>query len=109
MTTSPATAVQPTVGMGATLYFGSDAYPATVSRVSPSGKTLWVRQDEVMVTAGQFEAGNVDYVTYENPGAAEHMYTLRQNGRWMAKGAPVNARYGHIGLGYRRYAQDPSF
>jgi hypothetical protein len=110
MTTTPAAAaVQPTVGMGATIYAGSDAYPATVSRVSPSGKTIWVRKDEHMVVSGTWEAGNVDYVTYPNPDADERQYTLRSNGRWMAKGTPVNARYGHLSLGARHYAQDPSF
>lgn len=109
MTATPATTVQPVVGMGATIYAGSDAYPATVSRVSPSGKTIWVQHDEHMVVSGTWEAGNVDYVTYPNPNAEEHQYTLRANGRWMAKGTPINARYGHLGLGHRRYAQDPSF
>lgn len=109
MTTTQTTATTPTVGMGATIYAGSDAYPATVSRVSPSGKTLWVKKDEHMVVSGTWESGSVDYVTFENPAAEERQYTLRGNGRWMAKGTPANARYGHLSLGTRHYAQDPSF
>jgi hypothetical protein len=107
-TTEKATTV-PEVGMGATIYAGSDAYPATVARVSKSGKTIWVQHDEHMILSGTWEAGNVNYVTSPNPNGAEYQYSLRANGRWIMKGVPANARYGGLGLGFRRYAQDPSF
>lgn len=99
----------PEVGMGATIYAGSDSYPATVSRVSKNGKTLWVKQDKKMVTSGTWETGNVTYVTLPDEDAPERQYSLRSNGQWIMKGVATNARYGSLGLGYRRYAQDPSF
>jgi hypothetical protein len=99
----------PEAGMGATIYAGSDSYPATVSRVSANGKTLWVKRDKKMVTSGTWEAGNVTYVTLPDEDAEEVQYSLRGNGRWIMKGVPAHARYGHLGLGYRAYAQDPSF
>jgi hypothetical protein len=102
-------ATTPEVGMGATIYAGSDSYPATVTRVSPSGKTIWVTKDETMVVAGSHEEGNVAFVTAERPEAAERQYSLRGNGRWMAKGTPAHARYGTLSLGERHYTQDPSF
>ena len=33
----------PEVGMGATLQYPQDAYPFVITRVSPSGKTVWVK------------------------------------------------------------------
>jgi hypothetical protein len=99
----------PEVGMGATIYAGSDSYPATVSRVSPSGKTIWVKKDKKMVTGGTFEEGNVTFVTLPDEEAEERQYSLRSNGYWLAKGTPLHARYGHLSLGARSYHQDPSF
>lgn len=109
MNTTDKKTATPEVGMGATLHYGSDSYPATVSRVSANGKTLWVKKDKKMVTGGTFEAGNVTFVTLPDEDAPEQQFSLRSNGRWMAKGTPVHARYGHLSLGARAYQQDPSF
>lgn len=37
------TLVAPEIGTPATYYIGSDSYPAVVTAVSPSGKTIWIR------------------------------------------------------------------
>lgn len=108
-TENAAKVITPEVGMGATIHSGSDSYPATVSRVSANGKTIWVKKDKKMVVSGSWEEGNVCYVTIEDNDAPERQYSLRSNGCWMAKGTPVNARYGHLSLGTRGYRQDPSF
>ena len=39
--------VSPKVGMGITICFMNDTYPATIVKVSPSGKTIWYQYDEV--------------------------------------------------------------
>lgn len=36
----------PKVGMGCTIHYYSDAEPATVVRVSESGKTCWIRMND---------------------------------------------------------------
>lgn len=41
----------PEVGMGATLHYPQDAYPYVISRVSPSGKTIWVKRLDTVSTA----------------------------------------------------------
>jgi hypothetical protein len=99
----------PEVGMGATINSGSDSYPATVSRISKSGKRLWVKMDSKMVLEGTWETGGVNYVTMPNEDAEEREYSLRPNGSWIMKGVATNARYGSLTLGIRRYNQDPSF
>lgn len=38
---------RPEVGLGATLIMHSDRHAYTITRISPSGKTFWMRQDAV--------------------------------------------------------------
>lgn len=112
-TTAPAakTAIVPEVGMGASFGAGSDSYPATIVEVSASGKTLWITQDEVIVTGewaqGEYEAAT--YSTLPNMDGARTCYTLRSNGRWIVKGQPMKAWYCALSIGRRSYRQDPHF
>jgi hypothetical protein len=108
MTTNQTTATTPVVGMGATYGYGSDSYPYTVVRISPSGKTLWVKRDEVLHLTGSDMSGDSTYVTMPNDDAPEEQFTLRADGHWLPKG-PRYARQRSLTLGHRRYYQDPSF
>jgi len=36
----------PSLGMGCTVHYGSSCYPATIVKVSPSGKTITIQSDE---------------------------------------------------------------
>lgn len=108
MTSNQTTKVQPVAGMGCSYGAGSDSYPATVTRVSESGKTLWMRHDEVMVLAGSEMTGDLVYTTIENPEAPELKYSLRKSGRWVPVGCD-DVWYMALSLGFRRYRQDPSF
>lgn len=108
---TPKAAIVPEVGMGGSYGAGSDSYPVTVVEVSKNGKTVWVTQDEVIVTGewaqGEYEAST--YSTLPNMDGARLCYTLRKNGRWIMKGQPITAYYMALHLGRRTYRQDPHF
>lgn len=88
-------------GTPATIPAGSDRYPAEV--VAINGKSVFVQKVEVMVTDA--EAGT--FVTGERHGAIRE-YTLRSNGRWVAKGEPMKGG-SRVVLGRADYYMDPSF
>lgn len=85
--------MKPFAGMPATYCIGSDQYPATITRVSPSGATIWYRHD------GQ--RGGL-FLPAERE---EHKATLRKDGTYRPAGRPC----GYLSLGERSSYQDPSF
>lgn len=87
----------PEVGMGATLYLWSDRYPATVTKVSPSGKTVTLTEDNVV---GWENSYGVSFA----PNPNGRVWTARKgkNGTWKASGSGVT-------LGSRAAYRDPSF
>lgn len=103
------TKIAPEVGMGASHGYGSDSYPYTIVKVSPSGKKVTVQRDEVMVLEGTFTSAQMTYTTLPDPTAAEEEFSLRSNGRWHRVGCPVGIREAGLIIGTRRYYQDPSF
>lgn len=92
----------PTVGMGATIYLWSDRYPATVTKVSTSGKTVTLTEDHAERTD---KNGLSESQTYEfSPNPSGRVWTARKTkrGTWRAGGNGVT-------FGSRAAYRDPSF
>lgn len=76
------TSPTPVVGMGATVMFYSDRTAATVTKVSTSGKTCWLTEDnaERVDTNGMSEAQSYRFTP--NPDGRVWRASLRKNGTW---------------------------
>jgi hypothetical protein len=98
---------KPKAGEGATLYVGSDRYAYTVERVSDSGKTCWIREDDAVRTDnnGQCEVQKYEYK--QNPTGELIRCFLNQRKEWVA-----TRRYGckcPVRFGERSAYRDPCF
>jgi len=86
------------VGMGATIHLWSDRIPATVTKVSPSGKTIEITEDRVTEWKDHYGMSFA-------PNPHGHVYTVRLGKRgWRA----LRTREG-VTLGARAAYRDPSF
>lgn len=94
-TTNTTGPITPRAGMGATKPYVTDTTPYVVTRVAPSGRTLWARRVELDETTGRNEnpnlaAGELPVRLTDGdlskPYGAEERYTLRANGRWQRGG-----------------------
>lgn len=109
-TQTTTTKTAPQVGDGMTLCFPQDSYGYVVTRVSPSGKTVWVKPLEVVNKAtgheptrydGPFPVWSHDYTEEERrtmvrEDAPERMVRLSKHGYWTSNGldfAAGGARY----------------
>lgn len=92
----------PEVGMGATLWCGTDRYAHTISRVSASGKTFWMRQDVSTRTDQNGLSESQTYSYSPNPDAKEIRTSRCKDGKWRSEGQIV-------WLGVRSTYRDPSF
>ena len=94
-----------TVGMGCTFGAGSDSYPAHVSRISDSGKNVWIKRATYTadVEGGHEYFGNQKYIITPNPDATEERVSKRKSGRWMI------GNYSGVYFGTARYYSDPHF
>ena len=103
--------ITPEVGMGATMCVGSDRYPATIIEVEFNAdglvKTIAVQEDSAKTIGGKWP--NLDYEYHPNPKGNIVYYSMRKTGRFKQKGWPLRSPGGRIGIGHRRYYQDPSF
>lgn len=100
--------VKPEVGMPATLLYWSDRKPATVTRVSPSGREVTVQRDRSKrIDDNGMSEGQV-YEYERDPHAVSEVFTLRKNGRWVEKGRKMGQGL-RLGLGYREEYYDFSF
>ena len=99
------------VGMGATIGVGSDCYPATIIEVEWNGdgiaKAIAVQRDTAHCIGGEWPY--LEYEYHPNPKGAIEYYSLRKTGIYKRKGWPLRSPGGTIGVGHRRYYQDPSF
>jgi hypothetical protein len=91
----------PEVGMGATLLMWTDTHAYTISRVSPSGKTFWMRQDAAERTDHNGMSDCQDYRYTPQSDAPEECVRMTKRG-WMRRGQFVR-------VGYRREYYDYSF
>ncbi len=98
------------IGLGCTGGAGSDRYPYTIVKIENNGKTIWVTSDRHTPAEGyDYYANQVhEFETNWNTDHAE-CYTLRKNGRYIAKGRALKEYWCSVGIGYRRYYQDPHF
>lgn len=93
----------PKVGDGATLQIGSDSYPCTIIRISPSGKTLSLQRDSYRRTDSNGQSESQEYEFGRNPnGEIFQARFSSKRERWESKGRPVS-------LNGRRAYFDPSF
>jgi len=92
------------VGDGVSFGCGSDRYPGTVVRVTPT--RVHVASDDYECTSPPSAYGSNDGVYRFTPvkDAAVQVFTVKKNGRVSMKGG----NYGILGHG-RCYYQDPSF
>jgi hypothetical protein len=88
------------VGDGATAIGWTDTYAGTIIEAGPrrvvwqEDKATLLNRDELTVTPGGFAAHweGVQRYSYErNPNGRRTVYTLRKNGRWIEKGAPLRS------------------
>jgi len=94
----------PEVGMGCTICLWSDSHAGTITRVSPSGKTIWYRQDIATVVGGSCQDGSAEYkYTFDEKGY-DQKATLRKDGDYRATGTNYL-----IAIGTRREYYDPHF
>lgn len=98
----------PEVGMGATDLLWTDRHAGTITWVSPDGKRLRWRRDKAIRMDDHGMCDCQSYRYEPNPDAAEYEFTLRKNGRWVRKGAPMRGS-GSLGIGYRKEYYDFSF
>lgn len=94
---------KPEVGMGATIYFWTDRRAATVTKVSPSGKTIELQEDKATRTDNNGMSEMQRYTFERDPNGGIHLARLRKNGTW--KTATGNG----VTLGNRSEYYDFSF
>jgi hypothetical protein len=93
----------PEVGMGVTILMWTDRYAGTITRVSPSGKTFWYREDKATCTGNGMNESQT-WTHEPDPNAPEHAARLSKRGEWHR--SPGSTR---LALGYRNTYRDPSF
>jgi YHS domain-containing protein len=93
------------VGMPCTYGVGSDSYPAFVSRISDSGKNVWIKNADYKadVEGGHDYFGTQKYIITPNDNSPEQRVTKRNTGRWMRND------YSAVYFGRARKYEDPSF
>ena len=100
-----ATDLTPTVGMGATIYLYTDRYAATVTKVSDSGKTIWLTEDSWDINPLTAANGGGYGMNFRpNPNGRVHKATRRANGTWKTTGS-----HNGVTLGTRAAYRDPHF
>lgn len=99
---------KPEIGMGATIHFYTDRHAATVVDVSKSGRRIVVREDKAIRTDSNGSSESQSYRYEPNPGGAEHVFTLRKNGRWVESKSAMSSGSG-LSLGERDEYYDFGF
>lgn len=107
-TITPSNPATPVVGQGATILHWTDRSPATVVEVSGKGKTVVVQDDNYQRTDSNGQSESQDYIYSPNPQGNKRTYTLRKNGRWVAKGENL-VNGSRVALGNRERYYDYSF
>ncbi len=100
--------IPPVPGMAATMCYPNDRYPATVVRVSDSGKAVWVRPDLFERLDDNFASKEQRYSYRPDHCAALIRFTFRENGVFVEAGQPSEGGYRRLGLGWREAFLDPN-
>ena len=108
--------ITPEVGMPATVHWYTDSSPCTVIKVSASGKTIWLQEDDAKLLnpedlefhPGGFAAhcSNQHVQKYEytpNPQGCVYKATLRKNGHYVRAGSPAHAKNVTLGTRFKYY------
>lgn len=96
----------PVVGMGATILHWTDRKAATVVKVSPSGKTVWVKADTATRVDRNGMSESQVYRYAPNPDAPVKAFRLGKHG-WRESGS--RGRGAALHLGHRASYHDYSF
>lgn len=95
----------PVKGDGVTIFHYTDRSAGTVERISPSGKTVWIRPDRA-IRVDDYGMSEVQYYKYEPVEDAKLMRaTLRKDGQWRLSGYMGNK----VAFGFRDAYHDYSF
>lgn len=79
----------PEVGMGVTLLLWTDRHAGTITRVSPSGKTFWFREDTAKRTDTNGMSESQTYEFTPNPDATERCARLTKSGAYKSAGTRI--------------------
>ncbi len=90
----------PAVGMGATILMWTDSHAATITRVSPSGKSFWMVQDVATRTDKNGMSECQDYAF--TPGTGPEIMVRQTKRGW-------KCNRGGVRVGDRREYHDYSF
>ena len=85
---------KPEVGMGATLVLWTDCHAYTITRVSESGKTFWMKRDNAKRTDNYGMSDCQHYEYTPNPNAREERVRMTKRG-WMTNGMLVRVGLRH--------------
>lgn len=99
------TEVKPEIGMGATVYVGSDCYPYTVIDIKRNGRLLILQRDTYRRVDNNGQSEMQSYIYGPDPKGELQEATLRSDGSYRTKGhggCPV-------ALGRRKAYLDPHF
>lgn len=91
------------VGMGATRSVGSDAYPYHVSRISDSGKTVWIKRADFKAALNHDHFGTQRYIVTPNPESEEERVNKNKYGQWKTSSGS------YVYFGHASAHQDPHF
>lgn len=96
--------LKPNVGTGCTECLYTDSHACTITKVSPSGKTIWYRRDRAKVVSGSAMDGSAEYEYEFDENGYDEKATLRKGGIYRATGTDF-----YIAIGVRREYYDPHF
>lgn len=98
----------PKVGMGCTILMWTDRKAATVIGVDETGRRITVQEDKAIRTDNHGMSDAQSYEYERDPNGAQHVYTLRKNGKWIQAGERMGTGLGLL-LGRRDHHHDFSF
>ena len=98
------TKITPKIGMGCTEHLFTDSHACTITKISPSGKTIWYRRDKASIIEGSAQDGSAKYAYKFDGNAIDEKATLRKDGRYRATGTNYL-----IQLNCRHEYYDPHF
>lgn len=98
----------PEVGMGATLLLWTDRHAGTITEVSEDKKTIKWKADKVSRVDNNGMSDSQDYSYEPNPDAKAMTFTLRKNGKYVVKGAPMKQGM-VLSVGHRSEYYDYTF
>lgn len=98
----------PEKGMGCTMLMWSDRHAASIIGVAANGKSVTVQRDKATRTDAYGMSDSQSYEYEPDPDGSTRVFTLRKNGRWVAKGDPMRGGMGLL-VGHRDEHYDYSF